>query len=101
MASPSLVRYLLDTNILIHYARSDKMAQAMEAKYSLRNAPISPIISIVIVGEVRAFARQNTWGEAKRRDLQRILDECVIVPLDLAGIVDTYAELKTYLKFFE
>lgn len=94
MASPPLIRYLPDTNILVHYARGSALARAVEAKYSLRNSPTSPIISIVTVGEVRAFAMG--WGDAKKRALQRILDECVIVPLDLAGIVDAYADLKTY-----
>src|SRR4051794_38037110 len=96
MASSSFKRFLLDTNILIHYARADALARWIEAQYSLNRSPTSPIISIVTVGEVRAFTRHRNWGAKKMREIQKVMDECVVVPLDLAGIVDAYAELNVH-----
>lgn len=96
MATNPPTRYLLDTNILIHYARGLTLAQYIEATYSLRSISMSPLISIVTVGEVRAFALHRSWGATKLRQLQSLLDQCVIVPLDLVGIVDAYAELDSH-----
>ena len=92
--SPPLL--LPDTNILIHYVRQDALARRVEATYTLKHASPPARVSIVTVGELRAFALQRRWGATKQRELQRILDACVVVPLDLDSIVDTYAELSAY-----
>lgn len=96
MLSSSSTRYLLDTNMLIHYVRGDALATHLESLYSLRASQASPIISVVTVGELRSLALQLAWGEAKLRQLQKLLEECVIVPLNLAGIIEAYAELDNY-----
>ena len=87
-----LNRYLLDTNILIHYARGREMGAWIEARYGLQ-ASLPPLISQVSVGELHSFALQGSWGEKKMKDLQRIIDFCVVVPLDTQGIVQAYAQI--------
>jgi tRNA(fMet)-specific endonuclease VapC len=87
---------LLDTSLLLRYARQDTLSLWIEATYNVMKADLPPLISIVSVGEILSLALQFHWGEARQAELKQLLDNCLIVPIDLAGIVDAYSEVDAY-----
>lgn len=85
--------YMLDTNILVHYARGKAVAIRIEADYTLQTASTRPLISIVSVAETCALARKWNWGPAKVAALNSILGTFVSVNIDDPRILDAYVEL--------
>ena len=75
--------YLLDTNILINLIR--------------RKAELPPysIISIISVGEIKAFATRRKWGYQNRLALEKLLAEVPIFGIELS-LTDVYATVDTY-----
>ena len=49
--------YILDTNILVHFVRDDKLGQYIKAKYALLMGEPRPLVSIVTVGEMGSLAK--------------------------------------------
>ena len=88
-----LNRYLLDTNILVHYSRQSTLAGWIEARYQLQTSPVSPFLSEVSVAEVLSLTLQRGWGKEKQRELQRIIDFCTIVPISFQGVHQAYAQI--------
>ena len=87
------LRYLLDTNILLAYIRAGKLGQHVDATYGLRTSPIRPLICVVSVGEIRAFAPRNKWGEKKIARMTAILAELVWVDIGDPEVLDAYVHV--------
>lgn len=88
-----ILRYLLDTNILIHLIRGSALGLWIESHYALSGAAQVPLISSVTEGELRSFAIYVDWGKDKQRVLQDRLNQFVIVPIELPDIMQAYAEI--------
>lgn len=71
---------LLDTNIVLNYIR----------KYAL--VPDACFISIVTVGELKAFALKRNWGKQKKDILQLNLGRLHIIDISNT-LTDVYAEI--------
>jgi len=63
--NPSARLILLDTSILIHYARNDATAKMVEEQYALSSRWERPLLSSIVEGEIRAFALQRDWGKQR------------------------------------
>ena len=87
------MRFLLDTNIVLTLVRGNDLATRIDATYGLRASAVRPLISIVTHGEVRVLAERNRWGDAKRRALQRALDELVTVDIHHPAVLDAYVAI--------
>jgi tRNA(fMet)-specific endonuclease VapC len=74
---------LLDTNIVIQHIRK-------EIVYEEKS-----FISIVTVGELKAFAKKRAWGINKLRQLQDNLDILSIIDIS-HSITDIYAEIDAF-----
>ena len=96
VAETSSERLLLDTAIVVRYAREDALSAAIESQYRLSSLSLVPLISIVSVGELYSLAGQWNWGQAKVRKLEGLINDLVIVPLDYSGIVRAYATIDAY-----
>lgn len=96
MATSAAPRFLLDTNILVHYTRGKELAVWIENHYNLFALPDYPLICEVTVGELYSLALQKNWDEKKLKELQRLIKMCVVVPLNLEGIHQTYAQIDYY-----
>jgi tRNA(fMet)-specific endonuclease VapC len=90
-ASPP--RYLMDTPIVLAYARANELGRWIEATYQLLSNPETPLISAVTIGEMLSLARQFDWGETRTQRLRELLLRFIAVPLEYAGLFDAYAEL--------
>lgn len=85
--------FLLDTNVLVHYARGSEVAQTIENTYCFRKAPFKPLICSVTLGELRAFAYGRTWGPEKLEALAAIVRELVVVDIHAPEVIDAYARI--------
>jgi tRNA(fMet)-specific endonuclease VapC len=80
MTAPSL--FLLDTNIVIHYARGQTVGQQIEKDYSLLSTPYRPLICVVTLGECYSFAKRRNWGQSKLDALKDVLSQFVTVDVN-------------------
>ncbi len=74
---------LLDTNVIIHHIRRSKFC------------PPDSFISIVTVGELKAFAMRNKWGHEKQLLLKNFLQVLQIIDIG-DKITDIYAEIDAF-----
>jgi len=93
-------RYLLDTGILVHYARQSPLYQEIEAKEKLSEPDCMPIISVVVYGEIMSFGMQNNWGNQKLQSISTLLSKLIIIDIN-SGDLDSlkaYAEIDAFSK---
>ena len=57
--------YVLDTNVLVHHARSSALWVHIRDTYDPLTADPRPIVSVVSEGELRSLAAQWKWGQKK------------------------------------
>jgi tRNA(fMet)-specific endonuclease VapC len=88
---------LLDTSVVLHVARGRATGDALDRAYGLRARPDRPLISIITVGELFAFAKQREWGSAKVERLEELVRELVVVDIRNRSVVDQYAEIDTFM----
>jgi len=88
--------YVLDTNVLIHYARASIAGKAIEAKYQFQATAFKPFVCIVTVGEVLAFAQYRKWGDQRVKELKKLLENVVRLNIDAPEILQAYADLHTH-----
>jgi tRNA(fMet)-specific endonuclease VapC len=89
------LRYLLDTNILLHYIRRDAIAKQIDDQWHPFSSDNHAIISIVSFGEIRSLAIQSDWGDRKLFLLDQFLKMVLKADLTL-DIVERYAEIDAY-----
>ena len=86
-------RYLLDTNILVAYIRAGPLGQHIERTYSLRAAALRPLVCVVSVGEILAFARKRGWGSQRVAAMHALLSQFPVVDIHPSDVLDAYAAL--------
>ncbi len=74
---------LLDTNIIIGYIRKDA------------NCPSDRFISIITVGELKAFSLKSRWGVEKQLRLSKYLQALSVLDID-DKISDVYAQIDAF-----
>ena len=93
-------RYLLDTGVLVHYARQSSLYQKIESNEGLSNQDCLPMISVVTYGEILSFAIQHNWGAKKIQLIQNLLSKLVVIDINSndTDLLQAYAELDAYSK---
>jgi len=90
------MRYLLDTNILIHYIRRSLLGREVDSRYLPFVTPNEPFVSVVSVGELKSIARQNQWGERKVATMELFLSKMLRADINAESIIEAYAEIDAY-----
>lgn len=90
------MEYLLDTNIVLTYARNTEITKKLEAKLNLLSGDNRLIISIVSVGELKAFMLKNKWGNRKINQLQQLIEDFIVADINVEEIIDKYAEIDAF-----
>ena len=90
--------YLLDTNILLAYARLSKLYLSLEASLHPWTLTPDPIISVVSVAEIRTLATEFAWGPAKRYLMEQVLERFVAVPIPFGNIVDSDVQVSEHSR---
>ena len=95
MASP--VPYLLDTNVVLFATRQNSpAAAAIEQQFALKASPFRPAICEVTVAELLAVA--ESWGAERRKLLDEVVGEMLVLPIGRPEIHAQWAKLKSYAK---
>jgi len=87
----------LDTNILIAYLRANSLGIAIEKKYGFKQRADKPLISIVTIGEILAFADKHNWGLDRVELMNELLAELVHIDISDRQIINRYAEIDVAL----
>ncbi len=92
------MKYLLDTNILIHYLRQSSLADYVERVYQplVPSPTMMPLISAVIQGELKSLSLQNNWGEPRKKQLALLLEKFLVVDIRIEAIINRYAEIDAF-----
>jgi predicted nucleic acid-binding protein len=88
--------FLFDTNIVLIFLRNIVMKHKIESRYQPFNLNNSSMISVVTVGELKAFALKNKWGKSRIRDLEEFLLRFLIIDINTRDIINRYAEIDAF-----
>jgi tRNA(fMet)-specific endonuclease VapC len=93
------MKYVLDTNTLIHIVRNSDNWKFIETKYKPFDSINQAYISFASVAELLSIAKQVGWGDGKIKHLKLLFNELEIVTVS-AQISDlllqSYVEIDTY-----
>ena len=89
---------LLDTGIVVLLCRAGETGERLEARYGISARRDVPLISVISVGELLAFARNAGWGGRKEARLHDLLAHLVIVDVNREPVLNAYADLSAHLK---
>lgn len=91
------MKYVLDTNILIHIIKKSSLIEQLNQKYSLFSGNHHLLISAVSIGELESFAVQNKWGKRRFNEISTLLTDLETVVVDNSRpIIKTYAEIDAF-----
>ncbi len=90
---PNDQEILLDTNILLHYARKNEVSQRIESEYSLTKREGKLSISIVNYAESLVFAIYNQWGQEKIARLDEVVNQLHVFDRFDIKVVQYYKDL--------
>lgn len=91
-------RYILDTGILVGYARSAAYAAHCHQTYDLSNPKHLVFTSIVSKGEILALAEKSGWGGKKRLLFAEKLNEFPSADIKTDQVVSAYAQIKAWTE---
>ncbi len=92
------ITYLLDTNIILHYARRSVVQQKMEPEFRLLSRNEVALISYVSEAEARTMALYREWGKPTLQQLAFVLGAFRIVPIEHEEILKAYIEIDVYSR---
>ena len=91
------MRYVLDTNILIHYLRESELASWIDNQYNPLDASVNEaILSVVSVGELKAIAKINHWGQKRLDKVELLCSELLITDINSEDLIERYAEIDAF-----
>jgi tRNA(fMet)-specific endonuclease VapC len=88
--------FVLDTNILVYFVRSDEYIRQLESQFSLFSSNNATFIFVVSVGEIRSLAYQFDWGEGKLKRMNYFLQALRPYPIDGDEITAAYADIDAF-----
>ncbi len=90
--------FLLDTNILVHFVRSDLLWHRIRSTYSPLLAEPRPLISVISEGELRSLAYQFNWQSDKLSQMNFVLSYFQRATIDHPHILEAYAVIDSYTQ---
>ena len=89
---------LLDTGIVVLLCRGGEAGNRLDVAYGLSTRRHTPLLSVISVGELLAFARNASWGGEKEARLRELLANLTIVDVNREPVLTAYADLSAHLK---
>lgn len=89
------MRFVLDTSIIILMMKSKKFSAYFQEHF-LQDPSNSFSICFVSLGEIDSIAKQNQWGSNKMKELNGLLKNISIIPLNHKKYSQTYGEIDAY-----
>ncbi len=91
-----MANFLLDTNIIIVYARNSEITFRLEKDLKLLTGEHNLVISAVSVGEVKSLAYRNKWGKQKIARLEVLLKNFLIADINSEDVFEKYAVIDMF-----
>lgn len=88
--------FILDTNIVIIYARDNDLSNEIENKFQLFSGDNDLYLSIVSLGELDSFMKKNNWGENKRDNIERIVRSINVIGINYGEIISLYGDIDAF-----
>lgn len=88
------MKYLLDTNIFLSFARNQIFRKYFERIYNSNKEKL--LTSVVVKGELEAFMMKRNWGFSKKSTVNLFLNKTAIYPIKTNKIIEKYAEIDAY-----
>lgn len=91
-------KFVLDTNILLHYVRQSELVQEVERELNLLSQNAIPMIASVSIGEMEGFVQRQEWGQAKINRLKKLVEKIAVIDIAAADdqLMNAYATLWNY-----
>lgn len=86
---------LFDTCTLLHLLKNTEKTEKIVNIVSNLSNPFL-LISIVTKAELLSITLKNTWGENKKKFLDKLLKKFLIVPVESNDLIQRYAEIDAY-----
>ncbi|MBP8239864.1 MAG: PIN domain-containing protein [Saprospiraceae bacterium] len=90
------MNFLLDTNIVLIYIRDTELTRRLESRLNLLRTENNLVLSVVTLGELLSISKQNSWGQSKTQQMERILSRFVIADIHVQTIIERYAEIDAF-----
>jgi tRNA(fMet)-specific endonuclease VapC len=90
------MRYILDTNILLHIIRESPTFDRLIKPLDLFNGTNKVVISAVSVGELLSISQQNEWGVRKKSTIENLVNSLQIIPIQKRILLNAYADIDTF-----
>ena len=90
------MNFLLDTNIVLIYIRDTELTRRLESRLNLLRTENNLVLSVVTLGELLSISKQNSWGQSKIQQMERILSRFVIADIHVQTIIERYAEIDAF-----
>ena len=87
------MRYIFDTNIILHIVRNSSAWQSVKNNYNFSDSKI--FVSIVTYAEIKSLAKQLKWGQSKMRKLENLLNKFAVLYIN-NKIAECYIEIDVY-----
>jgi tRNA(fMet)-specific endonuclease VapC len=88
---------LLDTNILLHLVRENRVGKSIESKFRLQTRSERPLVSIISLGEILAFVKRRSWGTSKISALEALLQSLIVLEIS-DEVLELYAQIDVVLQ---
>ena len=89
-------KFIIDTNILLLYIRSDWRWNVICERFGLKNQEVRNFIAAVNLGELYSLALQNNWGQTRFDALSNFRTEFIVIDINIDSIIKRYAEIDAF-----
>ncbi|MGX5685465.1 PIN domain-containing protein [Chryseobacterium cucumeris] len=91
---------IIDTCVLVHIIRDSETGKKCLRIIEDYSKTPNIIISVVTRAEIESFSKQNNWGIAKVKTLNKLLSEFTIIDISKAdnSLIENYALIDGYSK---
>ena len=90
------MEYLLDTNILLTYSRTNAVSEAIEEKYQLFAGSHRLVVSIVTVGELDALIKKFNLGPKRQTLIEGLLGSVAVAGIEYNEVINAYGDIDAY-----
>lgn len=90
--------YLIDTGILVGYARGAEYARYCHDRYDLSSTDNFVFTSVINEGEILALAEKNNWGGKKRELFNKQLNEFASIDISSKDVINAYSQIKAWTE---
>jgi tRNA(fMet)-specific endonuclease VapC len=90
------MKYVFDTNILVHYIRESPIMVTVEETFQPFIEGNRTWLSAVSIGEIRSFAMQTKWGTNRINRLEQLVQRLLILEVNIEELHQRYAEIDAF-----